>query len=124
MLDNIRVGQDWHPIAFVALGSLDAVHTEASWQAGDTSPHRFERFSLMMRDVVLEDLDHCDPGLALICDLGFAAQAHNLDILLHSRDHASDGVREDCKAIISDCFAAGRVFYSPFVSASTIKTCS
>lgn len=54
MLDNIWVCQDRHPVSVWSLWRLDAVHTETSWQASDTSKDGLERFTLMMRNVVFE----------------------------------------------------------------------
>lgn len=57
VLDDIRVGQDRHPVVLGALGRFDAVHAEASGQARDTAEDGLERLGEVVRDEVLEDLD-------------------------------------------------------------------
>lgn len=52
VFDNVRVGQDRHPVVLTTLGSFDAVHRETTGQTGDTSEDGLERFGLVVRDEV------------------------------------------------------------------------
>lgn len=55
VLDDVGVGEDGDPVAVASFRRLDAVHREASGEAGDSAEDRLERLGEMMRDVVLED---------------------------------------------------------------------
>lgn len=95
VLDDVRVGEDGDPVVLAALGRLDAVHTEAAGQTGDTTEDGFERLALVVGNEVLEDLDHGDPRVRLVCDLRLTAETHDLRILDHSADHVRQRIRED-----------------------------
>lgn len=52
MLDNVRVGQNGHPVVLTTLGSLDTVHRETTGQTSDTTEDGLERLGLVMRNEV------------------------------------------------------------------------
>ena len=55
MFDNIRIGQDRHPVTCLAFGRLDSVHGETTRKTGDTAKHGLECLSQVMGNVVFED---------------------------------------------------------------------
>lgn len=113
VLNDVRVGEDGHPVAVVPLGGLDPVHRKAAGQAGDAAEHRLECLGQVVGNVVLEDcagklnaevafrngklhtLDHRHPRLRLVGDLGLAAETHDLRVVDHAGRHAGQRVRED-----------------------------
>ena len=95
VLHHVRVREDGHPVVLPALGRLDPVHAEAAGQARDPAEDGLERLGEVVRDEVLEHLHHRHPRLALVRDLGLAAEAHDVRVLDHGRDHVREAVRED-----------------------------
>jgi hypothetical protein len=44
MLNDVRIGEDGYPIVLSTLGSLDAIHAEASWKTGNSAKDGLEGF--------------------------------------------------------------------------------
>ena len=71
------------------------VHTETPRETSDTTENGFEGFRKMMGDVIFENLDHGNPTPALIRNLCFSAETHDIGILDYRGDHIIQGIGED-----------------------------
>lgn len=86
LFHHVRVGQDRHIVALGSFRSLDPVHAETSGQTSDTTKDRLERLVQVVRNVVFKHLDHGDPTVRLVLDLGFTAKTHDVGVA-HERGH-------------------------------------
>jgi len=105
--NDIWICKDRHEIPFRPLRCFDSycvscgditgrtVHTEAPRKTGDTTKDGLESFGEMVRDVILENLNHRNPTSLFVCDLGLSAQPHYIIIFDHRSNHKRHRVRED-----------------------------
>jgi hypothetical protein len=80
------VDDEWYPVVVVGLSRFEAIHGKTTWQAGHTTKYRFERFGQVMGDEVFVDLDGSHPGLPLVRDSSFSADAHDIVVVMHAID--------------------------------------
>ena len=71
------------------------IHTETPRETSDTTENGFEGFSEMMGDIIFEDLDHGNPTPALVRNLCFSAETHDIGILGYRGNHIIQRIGED-----------------------------
>lgn len=85
-------------LLFLKLGVINkghTVHAETPGKTGDTTKDGLESLGKMVRNIILENLNHGNPTGLFIRDLGLSTQSHYIIILDHRSDHKCHRIGKD-----------------------------